>query len=107
MTDDLSPLHIPPRAPESVDTAKPAASPHPKTEVDQPTFQETLKQTLGSLSREADQIANGPTPSFEDVPQAMEAAKNAFQDTMQAHQMMQQLVSNMGEPDKGKNEDTL
>lgn len=62
-----------------------------------PGFQDILKEQLSGISREADKVANAANPSIEDVNSVMNAAKNVFDDTMQAHRLMQQMINNLPE----------
>lgn len=57
-------------------------------------FENHLMQALGQISQEADQVAEASSSSYENVQDAMNQAKNAFSDTMQAHQMMQYFLMN-------------
>ncbi len=96
---DFSSFPIPPKniggiekAPEKREPKGPAVP-----QAGQPTFEQNLKEALGQVSEQAKQVSN-TTPNFEDVGSAMEAAKNAFEDTMHAHQMMQNLMSEIETP---------
>ncbi len=95
MADDLSIFRVPPPSPDAIEGKKPASPSSHHSAEKGPSFQDTLKKTLGNLSEEADQIAKSPAPSFANMQKAMDAATTAFHDTMQAHQMMQQITPNM------------
>lgn len=93
---DLNPLHIPPHNIGPVDPATgPGAKPKPAEA--SPGFQDILKEQLGEISRETDQVANESNATFEDMAKVMSAAKNVFNDTLNAHQLMQQMIDNLPE----------
>lgn len=99
---DLNPLNIPPQNIGPVDPATgPGAKPKPAEA--SPGFQDILKEQLGEISRETDQVANESNATFEDMAKVMSAAKNVFNDTLNAHQLMQQMIDNL--PEDGSTQD--
>jgi len=94
---DLSPLQILPRDIGSIDGLKPESAPRAPSSERSPEFQEILRRTLGNVSRDADQVEQAVSPSFAEMQKAMETAKTAFADTMQAHQLMQNLLRGLGD----------
>ncbi|MDX9753123.1 MAG: hypothetical protein RBU29_04130 [bacterium] len=99
MTDFFIP--IPPPNIGAIEPSKKPDSAPPAQAEGSVSFQETLKKTLGQIKQEADQVAEAAPPSYEEMDQVMNAAKNAFADTMQAHQMMQMIFQqNRTEPPK-------
>lgn len=93
---DLNPLNIPPQNIGPVDPASgPGAKPKPAEA--SPGFQDILKEQLGEISRETDQVANESNATFEDMAKVMSAAKNVFNDTLNAQQLMQQMIDNLPE----------
>ncbi|RJP19896.1 MAG: hypothetical protein C4527_26220 [Candidatus Omnitrophota bacterium] len=97
MTDDISIFRIPPSATDAID-GKPSMTPaRSKPTAGGPNFQETLARTLGDLSEETDQIAQGTAPSFSEVDKAMDTAKHLYQTSLQAHYIMQELIHGLDE----------
>jgi len=91
---DFSFIPIPPRAigPAEIQPPQPSA---PSTSPAAPVtnFQEKLLQALNQIGAGVDQVGQS-TPTFQDMQKAMEQAKSAFTETMQAHQLMQSLMKN-------------
>lgn len=92
---DMSSFPIPPRDVSSIDGAKPAAGPKPQNQADLGQFKDELIQALGQIGQDADQVSQSSPSKVEDVESAMDQAKSAFDDTMQAHQLMQKLITPM------------
>ncbi len=97
---DFNPIHIPPQGVGPVDPASGKGA-KPKPAEGSSGFQDILKEQLGEISRETEKVSNAPSPTFEDLGKAMDAAKNAFNDTMQAHSLMQQMINNLPEETNG------
>ncbi len=92
---DMSSFPIPPRDVSSIDGAKPAPGPNPKNQADLGQFKDELIQALGQIGHDADQMSQTSPSKVEDVESAMDQAKSAFDDTMQAHHLMQKLIPPM------------
>ncbi len=89
---DFNSIPIPPRGIESIDTGKLDGIQPKQNQPQSGDFQNQLLQALGQISADADQVANAASSNYENVEQAMGIAKNVFADTMQMHQMMQELI---------------
>lgn len=92
---DLFSIPIPPQNSGAIETVKrsPETSPSVLPHAGEPSFKETLMKTLGNLQQEAEQVSKAAPPSYEEMDKVMKAAQNAYTDTMQAHQLMQQLLN--------------
>jgi hypothetical protein len=92
---DFSSLPIPPRNIGAIEPTQktPDSSPQSGQPVQGASFKETLMKQLEHIRKEADQVADAQPPNYEDMDKAMHAAKTAYTDTMNAHQMMQQLFN--------------
>ncbi|MGI6457149.1 MAG: hypothetical protein ACOX5R_16240 [bacterium] len=100
--NDFSSFHIPPRDISSLESTQPSsASKKPAQQIESNPFKDTLRQALGDMSQQAETISNAAAPRFEEMQIAMDSAKNAFQQTMQAHQLMQTLIQDI-EPEGKK-----
>ena len=64
----------------------------------EPSFKETLMKTLGQIQQDTEQVSQASPPSYEEMDQVMKVAQTAFTDTMQAHQLMQQLFNQSAMP---------
>jgi hypothetical protein len=93
---DFNPIQIPPHSIGPVDPTSGQGA-KPKQAEGSPGFQDILKEQLGEISRETDQVANVSNPTFEDMAKVMSAAKSVFDDTMNAHQLMQQMINHLPE----------
>jgi hypothetical protein len=104
---DFSSVPIPPQNIGGIEPSKnkPDSAQKP-AQPGQDSFKETLMKQLDQIKADTDQMANATPPSYEEMDQAMNAAKNAFSDTMQAHNLMQQLFkpdsSNENSSEEGK-----
>ena len=103
---DITPLNLPPRDLGPIEGLKPVASPAAQPTEKALDFQEILLKTLGNVSRDTDRLEKASTPSYEEMPRAMEDAKNAFAETMQAHQLMQNLLQGFASGPAGTKADS-
>lgn len=84
-----SPLRIPPQITGI------GATPAPKPAAPKPqegAFEGKLIEAMGKVSQDVEKIESSPPASIDDVQSAMDAAKDAFSETMHMHQMMQSLL---------------
>jgi len=99
---DFSSIPIPPRNIGGIDPAqKKQDSTQKAPGTDAPSFQDSLKQALGNMSEQAKEVSN-TQPSYEDANKAMEAAKNAYNDSLHAQQLMQSLMNKIDPSGKGQ-----
>lgn len=101
---DFNPINIPPQGIGPVDPSS-GQKPSPKQAEGTPGFQDILKQQLGELSRETDEVASASNPTFEDMAEVMNNAKNVFEDTMQTHQLLQQMINKLPEDQAASDEE--
>ena len=102
---DLNSIPIPPRGIESINTGNQDAI---QSQQNQPTsgdFQNQLMQAMGQINADTNQVANAASSNYENVEQAMGIAKNVFADTMQVHQMMQELIQPNTNDDSNEDKD--
>ncbi len=85
-----SPIRIPPQV-TGIDPA-PAAKPSAPKPTDG-AFEGKLMEAMGKVSQDVDKIASSTPANVDDIQSAMNAAKDAFSDTMNMHQMMQSLIN--------------
>lgn len=90
---DIPIFNIPPSDLRGVEPAgqKPGTAKN-QPSPDQASFKNTLRQALGQISQQAEQMSKGSATSIEDVQKVMDAATNAYQDSMQAHLLMRDLI---------------
>ncbi len=89
---DFNSIPIPPRGIESINTGNQDGVQPKQVQPQSGDFQNQLVQAMGQVSADADLVANAASSNYENVEQAMGIAKNVFADTMQVHQMMQELI---------------
>ncbi|MEW6237683.1 MAG: hypothetical protein AB1656_20045 [Candidatus Omnitrophota bacterium] len=90
---DLSSFSIPPRDVSALEGTKPgAAASKAKPMPEGVSFQDELIQAAKRIGENAEKGTQTSPSNVKDVDQAMNWAKNAFDDTMQAHQLMQNLI---------------
>lgn len=101
--NDFTPLNIPPREIGKAEPGKPDSTPSgPKP--DAAEFQNQLKQALGGMIEDVSHVQNASPQTMEDIQKAMDAAKNAFSNSMQAHELMQSLLGDVApKPDSEAN----
>lgn len=89
---DFNSIPIPPKNIQSIEPVK-QDSVKPKPVQDPAIdFQSQLKQALGQIQADADRVSKVESPSFEEMQDIMDQAKNVFSNTMHAHQLMQNLM---------------
>lgn len=88
-----------------VDQGKTDKASSPQNQPQNINFQNELMRALGQINQEAEQVADASSSNYENVQNAMDAAKTAFTDTMQAHQMMQHFIQNSIQPQNNPESD--
>lgn len=94
---DFQFIPIPPRDLPRIEPAgQPVGTPiQPDKAPQGPDFKDSLRQALGNMTQQAEEVSQAPAPSYEEMQKAMDAATHAFQDTMQAHFLMQKLIQDI------------
>lgn len=92
---DFSSVPIPPRNIGAIEPAKPKPDSVQKQDESSagPSFKEVLSERLDRIQADTDQVAKAAPTSYENVDEVMDAAKNAYSETMQAQHLMQKLFN--------------
>ncbi|MBN2327510.1 MAG: hypothetical protein JXR73_10185 [Candidatus Omnitrophica bacterium] len=98
MMADINSINPFPQGIGPVEQDKTEKTSSPQSQTQNINFQSELMRALGQINQEADQVADASSSNYENVQNAMDAAKTAFTDTMQAHQMMQHFIQNSIQP---------
>ncbi|MBI1389407.1 MAG: hypothetical protein GC154_13265 [bacterium] len=94
MNDDR--IHIPPAQVGGIGPQPAQPSSKGPSPIDG-AFQEKLVEAMGKVSSEVEKIQKASPANVEELDSLMDAAKSLYSDTMQAHQLMQSLMSQLGE----------